>query len=62
MLDVHLSTGTMYSWATSPAIVAGGVELVDQRFGLGDVDRGVHEVGVDVVDAHAAAIGALEAA
>ena len=52
----------MYSWATSPAIVAVGVELVDERLGLGDVDRGVHQALVDVVDAHAALLGTLEAA
>ena len=45
-----------------PGDVSVGVELVDERLGLGDVDLAVHQVLVDVVQAHPTEFGVGEAA
>ena len=45
-----------------PGDVAGGVELVDERLRLAEVDLVVHQGLIDVVQAHAAALGVVEAA
>lgn len=51
----------MYSVGDQPRDVARGIQLIDERLRLRHVDGGVHQLLVDVVQAHAAELLVLEA-